>query len=283
MAMMTKKLTRRETFLAFAGALLAEKQAEAQGKKCADGSSWNWQSAGCQKTRQARRQFAIADYYIAKRRVPKTNVVTINCPIVEEISRKDYDEKILAPVKAFLARTRLKVDFILLTKGIPIRVSEGGFAVDSLLATLDFTLVHESGDSTPISAKMNASRTPKPISISSRAWTAIPVRIVCALWTIPLPPNRHGDLFCWFPTFSTRKATASPTTAFSNAKKDSHGTGLFDYLRRSPEVSGGQKSGGLFHMGQQRTRLQARRLSKQYVCAGRTRRNCCLDQRAYLL
>lgn len=84
---------------------------------------------------------AVADYYIAKRRVPKSNVLNIRCATTEETSRKEYDDNILAPIRRFLAASKIKPEFILLTKGIPIRVSEGGFAVDSLLATLDFTLL----------------------------------------------------------------------------------------------------------------------------------------------
>lgn len=83
---------------------------------------------------------AIADYYAAKRKAPKTHVLGIACPVTEECKREEYDKLILAPVKAYITAQKLDVDYILLTKGIPIRVSRGGFAVDSLLATLDWTL-----------------------------------------------------------------------------------------------------------------------------------------------
>jgi len=139
MANTSQLLTRRETLLTFAGALLSGQLAETQAatKRMAPVSV---SKVLVVKNLASPDAVAIADYYIAKRRVPKANIVTINCPVTEEIPRKEYDTQIFTPIRAFLERTRLNVDFILLTKGVPIRVSEGGFAVDSLLATLDFTL-----------------------------------------------------------------------------------------------------------------------------------------------
>ncbi len=85
---------------------------------------------------------AIADYYVVKHKMPRTNLFRINCPVQEECSLKEYHELIEAPVKKYLAGSKLKIDYIVLTKGLPIRTHEGpagGFSIDSLLATMDWT------------------------------------------------------------------------------------------------------------------------------------------------
>lgn len=84
---------------------------------------------------------AIAGYYASRRKAPQTHVCSISCPTQEECKKEEYDRTILAPIRQFIASRKLDVDYILLTKGIPIRVSAGGFAVDSMLATLDWTLL----------------------------------------------------------------------------------------------------------------------------------------------
>jgi uncharacterized protein (TIGR03790 family) len=87
---------------------------------------------------------AIGDYYMQKRKVPPGNLCQITCPTTEECGAQDYQEKIQAPVKSFLAKNRLEVDFIVLTKGIPIRIRDGelsGFSTDSVLTMMDWTLL----------------------------------------------------------------------------------------------------------------------------------------------
>ena len=83
---------------------------------------------------------AIADYYERKRQVPAENVCSIRCPVVEECGMKEYVEQIEQPVRRFIARVAHPIDYIVLTKGIPIRTHEGnngGYCVDSLLAVME--------------------------------------------------------------------------------------------------------------------------------------------------
>ena len=81
----------------------------------------------------------IADYYVAKRGIPAANVVEIDVSPAEEIGLAGYQMHIEAPVKRALGSASLKdkIDFIVLTKGIPIRIKEGGYAVDAFLAAMD--------------------------------------------------------------------------------------------------------------------------------------------------
>jgi uncharacterized protein (TIGR03790 family) len=85
---------------------------------------------------------AIANYYQLKHKLPRANLVRIEAPLEEECSLQEFRDQVEAPIKRYLAASKLKIDYILLTKGMPIRTHEGpagGFSVDSLLATMDWT------------------------------------------------------------------------------------------------------------------------------------------------
>jgi uncharacterized protein (TIGR03790 family) len=61
---------------------------------------------------------------------------------VEECGYKEYAEQLMGPLKQFLAHLNRPIDYIVLTKGIPIRIHEGsggGLSVDSLVVTMDRT------------------------------------------------------------------------------------------------------------------------------------------------
>jgi uncharacterized protein (TIGR03790 family) len=85
---------------------------------------------------------AIADYYTSKRQLPAENVCTVRMTDVEECSHKEYEEQLQGPLKQFLAKLNRPIDYIVLTKGIPIRIHEGtdgGLSVDSLVVTMERT------------------------------------------------------------------------------------------------------------------------------------------------
>ena len=84
--------------------------------------------------RQSPDSVAIGSYYIEKRRIPAANVCKISCVTTEECARHDYETQIETFVAAFLTN-RPNIDFVVLTKGIPIRIQDG-LGVDSSLACL---------------------------------------------------------------------------------------------------------------------------------------------------
>lgn len=93
---------------------------------------------------------AIADYYERKRRVPADHVCSVRCPILEECSQKEYVDQVEEPVRRFLAGINHPIDYVVLTKGIPIRTHEGnngGYSVDSLLAVMD---IHKPASPDPL-------------------------------------------------------------------------------------------------------------------------------------
>jgi uncharacterized protein (TIGR03790 family) len=87
---------------------------------------------------------AIAGYYVRKRHVPGAHLCRIACPTTEECTMVEYKQQMEAPIKRFVREGRLAIDYIVLTKGMPIKTKEGpagGFCTDSLLATMDWSLL----------------------------------------------------------------------------------------------------------------------------------------------
>src|ERR1051326_8717838 len=68
---------------------------------------------------------AIADYYARKRKLPAENVCAVHMTDVEECSYKEYQEQLHRPLQQFLKQLKHPIDYIVLTKGIPIRTHEG--------------------------------------------------------------------------------------------------------------------------------------------------------------
>jgi uncharacterized protein (TIGR03790 family) len=64
----------------------------------------------------------VADHYCAKRGVPKENVIALDLPAGEDISRPDYDSKLAAPLREALKDRRAQVKVLLSVYGVPLRV-----------------------------------------------------------------------------------------------------------------------------------------------------------------
>lgn len=89
----------------------------------------------------------VGSYYVKKRAIPRENVVFVKTVATNNISMADYSSGLESPVKANLAKNRNKIDFIVLTKGVPIRLdNDGGYSVDGYLAAMDIRLNPIRGD-----------------------------------------------------------------------------------------------------------------------------------------
>jgi uncharacterized protein (TIGR03790 family) len=79
----------------------------------------------------------IVEFYALRRHIPPANICRITCATTEECSSGDGKATIIDPVLKWIARHHLQVDYIVLTKGIPIRFNWGewyGCSIDSILA-----------------------------------------------------------------------------------------------------------------------------------------------------
>ena len=64
----------------------------------------------------------VAEHYLAKRNVPKENLIELDLPKGEDISRADYEEKLAQPLRTALAPRKEAVKVILTVYGVPLRV-----------------------------------------------------------------------------------------------------------------------------------------------------------------
>src|SRR5947199_8044814 len=55
----------------------------------------------------------VADHYCARRGVPKENVIVLDLPVGEDISRRDYDTRLAAPLRKALEDRRKQVKVLL--------------------------------------------------------------------------------------------------------------------------------------------------------------------------
>jgi uncharacterized protein (TIGR03790 family) len=81
----------------------------------------------------------VADHYCKLRGVPKENVVRLDLPDSEDISRRDYDKRLAEPLRAALKDRKDRAKVLLCVYGVPLRVggSEPTAAEKDELATVD--------------------------------------------------------------------------------------------------------------------------------------------------
>lgn len=80
---------------------------------------------------------SIGRYYANKRGIPAANVMALSAEAKEGISVATYRSTIEEPIKQAIGALGSKYDYIVLAKGVPLRVDDfGGRSVDSLLAAM---------------------------------------------------------------------------------------------------------------------------------------------------
>jgi len=80
----------------------------------------------------------IASYYVRKRRIPSENVVDVDCSTSENVTLSEFTSQILGPVKKRIGELKHQIDFIVTTKGVPLRLDHDyGFSVDSHLMAMN--------------------------------------------------------------------------------------------------------------------------------------------------
>ena len=79
----------------------------------------------------------VGDYYAAKRNVARMFICRIQCTSDETIKQDLYEKTIRDPIRSYLIKNNLRdqIDYIVLTRGVPIRTSDH-WGVDSALTCL---------------------------------------------------------------------------------------------------------------------------------------------------
>ena len=81
---------------------------------------------------------SIGGYYRLKRNIPKENVVTVDLSQTETVSKDEFTYALLKPVQKAVKASKTRIDYIVLTKGVPIRIGDGGGpSTDAYLAVMN--------------------------------------------------------------------------------------------------------------------------------------------------
>jgi uncharacterized protein (TIGR03790 family) len=84
---------------------------------------------------------SVARYYVAKRGIDASHVVRIDVPATDEIGDIEFRTSVVAPVRSAIEALPVRIDFIVLTTGVPIRVArKNGYSVDALLAGMNLPI-----------------------------------------------------------------------------------------------------------------------------------------------
>ena len=77
-------------------------------------------------------------YYAQQRAIPFANIVRVRLPVSDEIGATPFYDDLLVPVRLAIRTSLSPIDFVVLTKGVPLRLAEGrGLSVDGQLVQLD--------------------------------------------------------------------------------------------------------------------------------------------------
>lgn len=83
----------------------------------------------------------IGQFYVKQRKIPHENVVIVTTSIGDDMPAEEYHSKLETPVREKIKSLKTKPDFIVLTKGVPIRTFEKvQLSVDAFLAVMDKTI-----------------------------------------------------------------------------------------------------------------------------------------------
>lgn len=83
----------------------------------------------------------VGGYYIAKRKIPKENVLRVRVTTAENISMEEFEAGLRKRVRSAVLESKNPIDFVVLTKGVPIRlVNDNGHSVDGHIAVMDLPI-----------------------------------------------------------------------------------------------------------------------------------------------
>ncbi len=84
---------------------------------------------------------SVGRYYAKRRGIHATHVLRLNLPTGDEIGDIAFQTQIVSPVRAAIADLPVRIDYIVLTTGVPIRVArKNGYSVDAMLAGMNLAI-----------------------------------------------------------------------------------------------------------------------------------------------
>lgn len=83
----------------------------------------------------------VAEFYMVKRKIPKDNLIEVNMSTSDNVSDSEYKLALEDPIKRKISGLKQQIDFIVLTKGVPIRLRDNnGYSVDGHIATMNMPI-----------------------------------------------------------------------------------------------------------------------------------------------
>ncbi len=84
---------------------------------------------------------SIGRYYAKRRGIAPAHILRLSLPIEDEINEVAFQTDLVAPVRAAIAALPVRIDFIVLTADVPIRVArKNGYSVDALLSGMNLAI-----------------------------------------------------------------------------------------------------------------------------------------------
>jgi len=84
---------------------------------------------------------SVGRYYAKRRGIDPTHIVRLELPLDDEIGDIAFQTDIVLPVRAAIAALPVRIDFIVLTTDVPIRVArKSGSSVDAMLAAMNLAI-----------------------------------------------------------------------------------------------------------------------------------------------
>lgn len=84
---------------------------------------------------------SVGRYYARRRGIDATHLLRVDVSDEDEIGDIAFQTQIVAPVRAAIDALPVRIDFIVLTTGVPIRVArKNGYSVDALLAGMNLAI-----------------------------------------------------------------------------------------------------------------------------------------------
>lgn len=80
----------------------------------------------------------IGEYFAAVRKIGRSNIVRVTCTPDEQLGEDEFKQRILEVVRKAIKASSTRIDYIVTTKGVPIRIGSGmGYSVDAMLAAMN--------------------------------------------------------------------------------------------------------------------------------------------------
>jgi len=90
---------------------------------------------------RSRASDSVGRYYAKRRGIDPTHIVRLELPLDDEIGDIAFQTDIVQPVRAAIAALPVRIDFIVLTTDVPIRVArKRGYSVDAMLAGMHLAI-----------------------------------------------------------------------------------------------------------------------------------------------